>query len=293
MTLGALFIRRPTMTDSVRSRSARLSAGVALAVVAAFAVLALSQVLNAAWWSQDTDAYWNAALRLRHGDMLYPPLANPDASDTYRYAPWFAIAWIPLTFLPQAVVYVAWTAILLGSTAAGLWILARRRSAAGSILAIVVGSLLIPAAASGNVQPLLLAVLAYGVERRSGPVWIALAASLKAAPILLVAVYLGRGEWRRAAVALLLTLALVAPMLAFDLSNYPTQTAAAAGPLPEWLALGLALAAAACAVRFGRTRYGWLSAAVAVVLAIPRWSYYQPSFLLLGLPAHERTAKGR
>lgn len=291
--MAAMSAGAATWASPMRSRFTRFAAGVVFAVVAAFAVLALSQVLNPNWWSQDTDAYWNAALRLRHGQPLYPPLANPDASDTYRYAPWFSLLWVPLTYLPQVAVYAAWTAVLLASAVACVWVVVRRISAAGVLLGMVVGSLLIPAAASGNVQPLLLATLALGVERRSGPAWIALAASLKAAPLLLVAVYLGRREWGRAAAALALALVLVAPMLAFDLTHYPTQTAAAAGPLPEWLALALAVVATAFAVPLARTRYGWLSAAVAVMLAIPRWSYYQPSFLLLGLPADEPAAKAR
>ena len=38
--------------------------GVSLGVLAAFAVLALSQV-HSTWWFQDSAAYWGAALRLR------------------------------------------------------------------------------------------------------------------------------------------------------------------------------------------------------------------------------------
>ena len=63
----------------------------------------------------------------------------------------------------------------------------------------------------------------WGVERRSGPIWIALGASLKAVPLALALVYAGRGEWRKAAVAAGLTALLVAPMLLFDLSGYSTD----------------------------------------------------------------------
>jgi hypothetical protein len=145
-------------------------------------------MLDLHWWSQDTDAYWNAALRLRSGEPLYPVLGNPDASDTYRYAPWFAFLWVPVTFLPQPLVYGAWIVILMAAAAATLWLTLRHWSVAAAMSAVLFGSLLIPAAASGNVQPLLIAALALGLERRSGPLWIAAAASLKAAPILLVAV---------------------------------------------------------------------------------------------------------
>jgi hypothetical protein len=139
------------------------------------------------------------------------------------------------------------------------------------------------------VQPLLLAGLVIGVERRTGPLWIAIAASLKATPILLVAVYLGRREWWRAGAAVGLTALLALSMLAFDLSHYPTDVGAAAGPLPSWLALALAALATIVSFVLARTRYAWLAASAAVLLAIPRWSYYQPSFLLLGAVESERT----
>jgi hypothetical protein len=159
---------------------------------------------------------------------------------------------------------------------------------ASGLIAGLTAALLLPAAASGNVQPLLLAALLFGLERRSGPLWIALAASLKAAPILLAAVYLGRREWTRAILALGLTALLTLPMLLFDLSHYPTDTAAATGPLPFWLLLVAAAGASAASIALARTRYAWLAAAAAVLLAIPRWSYYQPSFLILGLAKPER-----
>jgi hypothetical protein len=285
MTFPPQPLRAASLGASTRTPLARVAFALAFAAVLAFALLALSQLTNPHWWSQDTDAYWNAAVRLRAGQPLYPPLGNPDASDTYRYAPWFAFVWVPLTFLPQPLVYGAWLVLLMAATVACLWLTLRRWSGASLLAAILFGSLLIPAAASGNVQPLLILTLVFGVERRSGPLWIAAAASLKAAPLLLVAVYLGRRQWIRAGMTIVFTASLVVPMLAFDLSSYPTQAAAAAGPLPAWLALAAALAASVAALTLATTRLGWLTAAVAVMLAIPRWSYYQPSFLLLGAPA--------
>ena len=268
---------------SLRGLGVRAAVAVAMAVLAAFAVVAISQVATPGWWSQDTDAYWNAALRLREGHALYPALLNPDASDTYRYAPWFALVWMPLTYLPKVVVYAAWTVGLLLAAMLCILFPLRQRNLDGVILALLLAGLLIPAAASGNVQPLLLITLVHGVERRSGPLWIALATSLKATPILLTAVYLGRREWGRALATFILTAALVVPMLAFDLSSYPTAAAAATGPLPLWTQLVVALAAGLLALRFATTRYAWLAASIAVMIAIPRWSYYQPTFLLVGL----------
>jgi hypothetical protein len=222
-------------------------------------------------------------MRLRDGDALYPALVSQDASNVYRYAPWFAAAWIPLTFLPQQAAYALWGVISLVAAGYCVWRVAAARSLGAVMLGLLIAALLVPAAASGNVQPLLLASLMFGVERRSGPLWVALAASLKAAPILLVAVYVGRRQWGRVAWAVALTIALTAPMLAFDLSLYPTDVAAATGPLPSWIALGAAGALGLAATALARTRYGWLTASAAVLFAIPRWSYYQPTFLALGL----------
>jgi len=264
------------------SMGVRPAQAIALACSLAFAFVAISQITVPGWWSQDTDAYWNAAVRLRSGLPLYPALISPDASNVYRYAPWFAAVWVPLTMLPQQAVYAVWIAVLFGATALCLWPALRTRTVAGACITCISAGLLLPAAASGNVQPLLLAALVYGVERPSGPLWIAAAASLKAAPILLVAVYVGRREWLRAAAAMVLTSLLVLPFLIFDLSHYPTDVGAAAGPIPEWVSLAIAGGLTGIAVVLGRTRYEWLAASAAVLFAIPRWSYYQATFLLIG-----------
>jgi hypothetical protein len=138
----------------------------------------------------------------------------------------------------------------------------------------------------GNVQPLLVLILMWGVERRGGPLWIALAASLKGVPLLLAVVYAGRGEWRRAALAAGLTVLLVAPALLFDLSGYST----ASGPRQESLAgvslllfIPVAAAAIAAAWLLARTRFGWLAGGLAMVLSLPRLLDYESAFLLVGL----------
>lgn len=269
----------------------RFAQALVIASLAAFSILALLQIRDG-WWMQDADAYWQAAVRLREGAPLYPAITSQDASDVYRYAPWFAAVWVPLTFVPQAVAYAMWALVLFAAAAFSAWQAIRFGGVAAWLIGLLVASLLVPAAASGNVQPLLLATLLFGLERRSGPLWIAVAASLKAAPILLAAVYLGRREWTRAGLAIVLTALLTAPMLAFDLSHYPTDVGAATGPLPTWLAMALAALAAAGSMVLARTRWAWLAASLGVLLAIPRWSYYQSSFLVLGtIDASRRKAR--
>jgi hypothetical protein len=266
-------------------RSPLALAGVAIVAVL-ISLAAWTEFTHAASVSSgsDMDAYWNAALRLRAGGTLYAPGIVTD-SDLYRYAPWFAFAWIPLTFLPKGAVLLAWMTICLGaaigSVAPLLW-----RGWAG----IATFAFLLPfqlhGAAFGNVQPILVLLLMWGVERRSGPLWIAVAASLKATPILLAAVYLGRGEWRRAGLTVALSALLVAPMLRFDLSGYSIDIGGGQQSLllvSPFLWITVALAAVGVTLWLARTRYAWLAGAVAVMLALPRLLLYEFGFVLVGL----------
>jgi hypothetical protein len=232
----------------------------------------------------DMDAYWNAALRLRAGATLYAP-GVPTDSDLYRYAPWFAFAWIPLTFLPKAAVLIVWVTLCLAAAIASVAPLLRRGPAGWATFALLLPFQL-EGAAFGNIQPLLVLALLWGVERRSGPLWIAVAASLKATPLLLTAVYAGRGEWRRAGATLLLSAVLVLPMLLFDLRGYSTQIGGGQMSLltvSPFLWAPVAGAAVAVTWMLARTRYAWLAGSGAVMLALPRFIIYEIGFVLVGL----------
>ncbi len=233
----------------------------------------------------DVAAYWNAAERLREGQPLYVA-GEPNASDLYRYAPWFAAAWIPLTYLPHDAVVAAWVGLMiaaaLASTVPLLW-----RGPAGWAAFAVFMPIQLQGAVFGNVQPLLVLMLMWAVERRSGPLWIAVGASLKATPLALALVYAGRGEWRRAGWAALFTAVLVVPMLLFDLSAYPT------GPGPNQISLAgvslllfvpVAIVSLIATYTMARTRFGWLAGAVAMLATTPRLLTYQAGYALVGLP---------
>lgn len=255
-----------------------------LIVVALVLGLGISQLILTIgdWHLSDMGAYWNAAHRLRDGEPLYPQLAGTEGSDVYRYAPWFAWAWVPMSYLPLGVVRVLWSAVLLGASAAALAPLVRERA---WLLVAFFLPILVGISAIGNVQPLIVAALVLGLERRSGPLWVAVAASLKAVPILFVVTYLGRREWLRAACALLLCGVLVAPMLMHDLSGYPTGGGAAT-MLIEWpliygLAVGLGIVAS---LRLARTRYAWVASAATVGVALPRFFVYDVTFLMPAVP---------
>jgi hypothetical protein len=240
----------------------------------------------AQWTLSDAGAYWHAAQRLREGGDLYPPVANVEASDVYRYAPWFAWLTVPFTYLPQWLAGALWSAILVGASVIAVMPLLQARA---WLQIAFFFPILIGISAVGNVHALMVAGLVWGVDRRSGPLWIALAASLKAVPILLALVYVGRRQWWRALAAIVLTVALIAPALLYDLSNYVTSTGQAGmlAELPVAFALIVAVPILATLL-LASGRYGWLAGATAVVLATPRFFVYDVTYLLVALPNRAR-----
>lgn len=240
-----------------------------------------------AWEIPDIGAYWSAAMRLREGGPLYPAVDDVNASEVYRYAPWFAYAWIPLTYLPRWLVDAGWSVALVGASIAvvvpAMWI----RHRAAIAFAAIIGSFLFLIASRGNVQPLMVVSLVFGVERRSGPVWIALSASLKATPILYALVYAARGEWGRFAATIGLTAVLVIPMTFFNLDGYATDPGLShslfyISPLLFW-AVAATSVAIAVYVAWRHRPWAWLAASVAVVLCLPRYFPYELTFLFVGL----------
>jgi hypothetical protein len=161
--------------------------------------------------------------------------------------------------------------------------------------AALLGSFLLWAATVGNVQPLLIAALVHGIDRRSGPIWIGVVASLKAVPLLYAALYLGRGEWLRALAAAAVTALLAAPFLLYDLSHYPAGSGDAPSPLialAPWafVALAVALVAIATWLARGRSPFDRLAASIAVLAALPRITLLDLPQLLVGVPSNSPRA---
>jgi hypothetical protein len=238
----------------------------------------------------DFEAYWLAGERVRAGASLYfTPAgeADPMVHYAYRYAPWFAWLWAPLTLLPKPLTMAGWFIVLGACGLYSVWSLRRHPAI------LLLGPSVLAAAWYGNVQMLMVAGLLYGVDRRTGPLWIALAASLKAVPILLVLVYVGRGQWARAGLTVALTALLVAPMLAYDLSAYPvgqTQLIGLAREAPViWAAL--ALLSVGLTVALARTRYAWLAASSAALISLPRFALYEMTLLLPALAARQEASR--
>ena len=265
----------PTTLPPALIRLARI---VAVAVIIGVGISELWFAVTG-WTQSDATAYWHAAQRLREGQPLYPVVSDVEASDVYRYAPWFAWLAVPFTFLPVQVAGAIWSAVLVGASVLAVVPLARRRA---WLQVAFFFPILIGISAYGNVQALMIAPLAWFIGGRSGPLWVGIAASLKIFPILYVLTYLGRGQWVRALVAVAVAALLWAPALFLDMHGYVTDVGQAGlfgSTIAYYLVAGVCVAAA---VVLSRTRFGWLSSAVAVILVASRFFIYDLTYFLAG-----------
>jgi hypothetical protein len=262
------------------ARVVRLARLVAIAVIVGVGISELWFAVSQ-WTMTDSAAYWNAAMRLREGTPLYPMVGNVEASDVYRYAPWFAWLTVPFTYLPIWLAGAIWSLILVAGSFVAVVPLARRGA---WIQVAFFFPILIGISAYGNVQALLVASLVWTVDRWSGPAWIGVAASLKIFPILFALTYLGRGQWLRALVAVAVAAILWAPALFYDLRGYVTESGQAGlfDNTVVWVAV--AAAAAAAAIALARSWVGWSASAAAVLLGAPRFFIYDVTYLQVGAP---------
>ena len=280
-----------------RRSAARWAERLAIGLLFAFA-LASVWLQTGDWRFEDVGAYWEAAFRLRDGLPLYGGPADPDSYRVFRYAPWFAYLWVPLTYLPRQAAELIWAAGLGAASLAVLWALLRLRTAATLALALALAPMFLSLVQVGNVQPLVVAMLAFGISRRSGPLWIALAASVKAVPILYLLVYAARRQWARMAVAVASTALLVLPVLltgaaglhrpipgrSFSLYYYVSPVA--------WAVAGAAATAAAAWLAWRRSPFVWVATSVAVMLVAPRAHPTYATFLVVGLLSGARDRFG-
>jgi hypothetical protein len=255
--------------------------------------VALAIGLSIAWlvWAfkgfslSDADAYRLAAERLLHGQNIY--VQPPNQGEAFRYAPWFAVAWVPIAALPEAAGDALWVIVLAGASLVAVLPLARQPSLAARLLAVLGASVLLWTTARGNVHPLVMVALIHGFERRSGPFWLALAASLKAVPIFFVLVYVARREWWRAAVALAITGVLVLPMpfLGWQLGTVDAGASLSlyylVSPL-TWAIVAVLAGVTATVLALRTPRYSAVAAAVAAILSLPRLLLYDLTYLLVG-----------
>lgn len=251
--------------------------------------MALISVHGAVLWT-DGHAYWAAGERLRFGESLYPPTLDPESSDAYRYAPWFAWAWVPLTYLPEPLVAASWTVAMLAAWALPLPAFFGAGWTGRAVVFLAAPPLLV-AALGGNVQPAIIAVLYAGLERRWGPAAVGLAASLKLFPVLFAIVYAARGEWWRAGGGILLGAFLWLPALAYGIDDYP---AVIGGALSLWTISPIVyLAAVALLLAWTWRRRSWPAASLLVLVASVRFIPYHLGYLLCSRPQPESSARGR
>lgn len=300
MTIDAYLGRRysgtvramPAATADAWARRQRLAKRFVIGLL--FATMLIRIALIATDWNLgDINAYWLAAERLKHGEPLFLGSLDPDSYRVFRYAPWFAWLWVPLTYLPRMLVEALWTGALGVASLALLVGLARLRSAAAWALAMVMAPWLLSLVQVGNIQPLVVAALAFGISRRSGPLWIGITASLKGAPLLFSLVYLARRQWMRIVLAVLVTAVFMAPFLLYDLSGYTTAPGRSyslyyyASPV-AWAAAAAASVVVALVLALRQSRYIWVAAAVAVMLVAPRTHVTYATYLLVGVLAGHR-----
>jgi len=258
----------------------------ALAVIGAFAGVYMFWLHVTTDPLADVRAYYEAGARLNAGLPLYPPGADPDLAQFYRYPPLLAILFRPLALLPFEVAAGIWEALVLAAFGLTLWRLRVRRPATW----LAVGMLGVPIAwalAIGQAQAIVTLLLTLG-----SPGATAVAGHLKLSPLLVGLYWLGRRDWRNLGwfVAWTVGLGLLqlvlepANTLAFLRMTNLEQVGSVHNFSPYALSpllwAGLVVIGGAVTLRLGRTRWGWGAAVALSVLASPRLLTYMLMTLL-------------
>lgn len=211
----------------------------------------------------------------------------------YRYPPLLAML-MPLLGWPPV-----WFALILVATALPFYVWYRDQGPAGLLVpALLVGAwgqqLL-----NGNSQAIVVALMVLVPRYRTGgPVLLAVATMLKLHPVLGLAWFIGRKDWRGVAVFAGATAALLivqAPWLGAFVHFYSDAAATATIPgmslrafgIPIWI-VGIAVMTLV-AIRFAGSRYGWMLATVLQLVALPRILLVNLA-LLLAAPLPRRSA---
>lgn len=250
--------------------------------------LALISIHAGIVWT-DGQVYWMAAERVRFGESLYPSSGDPEVA-FYKYAPWFAWAWVPLTYLPEPIVAIGWTAAMLAAWAVPLPA-ALRAGWQGRSIAFLAGPPMLVAALGGNIQPAVVAALWAWLDRRWGPVAIGFSASLQVFPILFVVTYAARRRSRGAAVGIAVAVTLWLPALAYGITDYPELIGRV---LSLWVFSPFAYAAVvALLVIWAWRQRTWSAASVLVLIATSaRFIPYHLGYLLCWRPQEARSGGG-
>ena len=255
---------------------------------------------------QDLATYQRAGELLWSGENPYSGQSDLGQENQYRYPPLLAMV-IPILGWPPL-----WYGLLAVATAGTIWLWYRTAGLPGLLVpALLVGAwgqqLL-----NGNSQAIVVWLLAITplairvgnspvASAAVGPVALAMATMLKIHPVVGLVWFAGRRDWRAiglygAACAVLLLVQV--PWLG-DFIDYYLNDPAAAETIP-----GMSLRAIhpavwvigfvvvfALAWRYAGTRYGWLLATVAQLVALPRVLLVNLALLLAApLPPRSRTS---
>lgn len=240
----------------------------------------------------DTDAFWQAAQRLRDGAELYPA-TDPNADEVFRYAPWFAWIWVPLTYLPQELVYAAWSALLAVCaliTSGRLF----RDGWAGLALGFITLGVLLYAAGYGNPTPLITAALSLSAVH---PLALGIAGSLKIYPLFLTAGLIAERRWRAVALAWGTAALLWSPALLYGLGDYVVSPGHGGVGLWSispiaWLVIAIPVIAATGLLAIQGSRWAWVGGAAMIALAVPRVWPSELGYVATAREAHRTTGPG-
>jgi hypothetical protein len=271
---------RGDAAGATRAMSRLATRGSRLIVVAILAAIGLSLIIWAIadWHLHDMEVYEAAAWRIRNGEPLYG--GDVDALSAYRYAPWFAYAWVPLTYLPPLAVRILWSVMLLVATTLAAWPLARGRT---RLLLLLFGPILVGITAIGNVHPAMMALLMLGLPTRWGGIAVGIAASLKVVPIILVLQFVAERRWRQVGFAVVTALVLWLPVLGYEIAPVSFDAGVAQTlATPAWVAAAIVAISVAGWLAQRRSRFTALASATAGLLALPRLFVYDVSLLMVG-----------
>lgn len=263
---------------------------VTLTLLAALGAVSIAEgVTN--WHLLDMSAYRDAALRIREGDVLYG--GDVHFNSAYRYAPWFAYAWVPLTYLPDAAVRVGWSALLLIGAAFAVRPLMHRSKA--SLLGLLLfAPMMFGTVTGGNVQPLMIGALVVGLSTRWGWLAIGFAASLKLIPLAFCAVFIAQRRWWQLVGAVGATALLWLPVVWMPVEPITFDTGLARMlPWPLWVLVPAGGAAVALAFAVRGSAYTPLAAACAAIIALPRMFVYEIAILLPAVPPSNHARRER
>src|SRR5437016_11316250 len=129
----------------------------------------------------DLDIYRRASLHLLRDGNPYIYLGEPGFG-SFRYAVWFPVVYIPWALMPRDAAIAFWIPVLLVVSILPVADIVRRYGLAGWGFAALMQVLLLGNVAAGNIQPLMIAALYFGLGTRFGPWIVGIAASLKLAP---------------------------------------------------------------------------------------------------------------